>query len=367
MATLVLWMLLAIVLSHLCSLLETTLFSVRISALQERSAAGSAGAARLLEIKQDRIDDAISAILILNTLANVVGATFVGAHAAALFGEAWVGPFSAMLTVLLLILSEIIPKTLAARYAGRLSGFTGYALSHLIRIMAPFLVVPRSLIRLLARSQRERFTRREFAMLVGTAPQEGAISLAEAGLIGSLIYSREVALKDAMTPCAVVFMLDAQGTVSDLILAPDADAFSRIPLFEGDRRRVSGYVSHRDVLKAYARDRDGTLPLASFLRPMPAFRETEPVARAFEQILAQHEAIALVTDRHGEAVGLVTLEDMLEAILGMEITDEADAVADLRPAVAQLRKYRAERLRRRRAQQNPPPDGPSQEPHHGRD
>ncbi len=358
MAQLVFWMLLTIVLSHFCSLLEVTLFSVRISALLERRAAGGTGAVRLLDIKQNRIDDAISAILILNTVATTVGATFVGAQAAALFGKDWVGLVSALLTILLLVISEIIPKTLAARYAGQLSGFVGNALAQLLRIMAPVLVVTRTLVRLLARRQRERFTRREFAMLVGAAPQEGAISLAEAMLIGNLIYSREVLLKDVMTPRPVMFMLDARQTVADLIAAPGADAFSRIPLYEGARENVTSYISHRDVLKDYARDCDGTRLLATFRRPIPRFDETESVAKAFEQILAQHEAIALVTGKHGEIVGLVTLEDMLEAILGMEITDEAEAVASLRPAVDRSRKHRAAQLRRKRAQQEPPQEEP---------
>lgn len=360
MGMLALWVLLTIVFSHFCSLLEATLFSVRTSALLERQAAGSSGAARLLDIKQNRIDDAISAILILNTLAITVGATFAGAQAATLFGDAGVGIFSAILTVLLLVLSEIIPKTLAARYAGSLSGFAGYALTYLIRIMAPALVLTRALIRLLARRHRERFTRREFAMLVGAAPQEGAISLAEAMLIGNLIYSREVMLKDVMTPHAVIFMMDTHRTVAELIAAPGADAFSRIPLFDGDREHVAGYVSHREVLKAYAQDNDGTRQLGSFLRPIPVFRETEQVAKAFEHILLQRESIALVTDRHGKPVGLITLEDMLEAILGMEITDEADAIESLRPAVAKSRKHRAEQLRRKRMQQSPPPAAPRQ-------
>ncbi|MCC7182488.1 MAG: DUF21 domain-containing protein [Rhodocyclaceae bacterium] len=345
-------MALAVILSHLCSLLEVTLLTVRTSALMARSAAGSTGAARLLEIKQTRIDDAISAILIVNTLTNTVGATLGGAYAVAVFGRSWVGVFSAILAVLLLLLSEIIPKTLAARYAGRLSGFAGHTLTYFIAVMAPVLVATRALIRLLARLPRERFSRREFALMVDAAPHDGAISLAEAMLIGSLIYSREVVLKDVMTPRAVVFMLDVHGKISDLIVAPGADAFSRIPLFDGDRKNVRGYISHREVLKAYARDGDLAASLVSFLRPVPTFLETEPVARAFEQVLAQHESIALVMDKHGGAVGLVTLEDMLEAILGMEITDEAQAVASLRPAVAQSRKHRAEQLRRQRARRS---------------
>lgn len=354
MTLLLLWILLALVSVHICSLLETTLFAVRISTLLDRKSAGSLGAARLLEIKQTRIDDAIGAILILNTLASTLGLTLAGAQAAKLFGEAQVGLLSAALTVLLLIISEIIPKTMAARYAGSLSGFVGYALSYLMRLTAPVLVVTRALIRLLARRPRERLTRRELAILVGRAPHEGVISLAESMLIGSLIYSREVALKDVMTPSSVIFMMDAEQTVGDLLAAPEADAFSRILLCQGSRQHVIGYVSHREALKAFALDTDRTRKLQSFLRPMPVLSETVPVGTAIEQILQRREAIALVTGRRSELVGLVTLEDLLEAILGMEITDEAAAIASLRPAVAESRRRRIDHLRRRRMQQRPP-------------
>jgi CBS domain containing-hemolysin-like protein len=353
MALLILTVVLAVALSHVCSLLEITLFAVRISTLLDRQSAGSRGAARLLEIKQHRIDDAIGAILTLNTLAIAAGSALAGAQAAALFGETWLVPFSVALTMLLLVVSEIIPKALAARYAGRLSGFVGHVLFWLTRLMAPVLLLTRALIRLIARRPGERLTRREFAMLVGNAPQDGAISLGESMLIGSLIYSREVTLRDVMTPSAVLFMMEAEQTVDALLAATGADAFSRIPLFRGERRHVIGYLSHRDVLKAYALDRDGSQRLAAFLHPLPRLRETVAVAQAFDRILEQRESIALVTDERDEPVGIVTQEDLLEAMLGMEITDEADAVATLRPAVAHARKQRAALLRRKRMKQHP--------------
>jgi CBS domain containing-hemolysin-like protein len=354
MGLLLLWISLAVIVSHFCSLLETTLFFVRQSALLDRRAQGNAGAARLLAIKRDRIDDAIAAILILNTLAIAVGSTLAGAQAARLFGEARVGWLSAALTVLLLVVSEIIPKSMAARYAARLSGFVGYALSALMTVMAPALVVTRALVHLLARHPRERFTRREFTLLVDAAPREGAISLAESALIENLIYSREVAVREVMTPAPHILMMEAERTVADLLADPGVDAFSRIPLYRNDRRHVVGYLLHREVLKAYAENNDSRRPLADFLRPIPILRETVPVPKAMEQILQQHEAIALVADQRGEAIGLVTLEDLIEAILGMEITDEAEAVGALRPAVTQSRKRRAERLRRKRREQVPP-------------
>jgi CBS domain containing-hemolysin-like protein len=195
MAALLSWSLVAIAVSHLCSLLEVTLLSVRTSALLEQQAAGSVGAARLLAIKRDRIDDAIGAVLVLNTVAITVGATLAGAQAAALFGEGGVGVFSGVLTVLLLLFAEIIPKTLAARHAGRLAAFTGRVLPLLLAALAPVLVVTRSLVNALARRARERLTRREFALFVGAAPQEGAITLAEARLIQLHLFARRRAAR----------------------------------------------------------------------------------------------------------------------------------------------------------------------------
>jgi len=356
MELLLFWALLAIVSVHICSWLETVLFSVRISTLVERKSAGSAGAARLLDIKRNRIEDAIGAVLIVNTVASTLGTTLAGAQATKLFGELEVGLLSAALIVLLLIVSEIIPKTLAARYAGAASGFTGFALSYLIRLTGPVLFVTRGLVRLLARRPRERLTRREFAILVGTAPREGAISLAESALIGNLIYSRDVRLGDVMTPRSLIFMLDEKQTVADLLTAPGADAFSRIPLSRGVEREIVGYISHREVLKEFALENDRGRMLASFLRPMPRLPASLSVGAGLEALLHEREAIALVIGRGNAPTGLVALEDLLEALLGMEITDEADAVETQRSAIAQSRRRRNSKLRRRRRRELPSGD-----------
>jgi len=355
MQVIIFWAFLAVIVSHVCSLLETTLLAVNLSTLLERRAAGSRGAAHLLQIKRHRIDDAISAILILNTISLTVGSAFAGAAAAASYGEAWVGLVSSALTLVLLVVSEIVPKAMAVRYAGRLSGFVGYALKYLVAIMSPVLFATRALIRLLARRPREHLTRREFTLLVGSAPQEGAISQAESMLIGSLIYSSELTLREVMTPNSAIFMMNAEQTVGDLLVSAEADAFSRIPLFLADRGRVIGYLSHREVLKGFALEKNSDRKLGTFLRPMPAFKETTSVAKAVDQILHRHEAIALVTGKRGRPVGLVTIEDLLEAILGIEITDESEAVARLRPLVARLRRHRVEQLRRNLMQRNSPP------------
>ncbi|MBS0222545.1 MAG: DUF21 domain-containing protein [Proteobacteria bacterium] len=353
MTLLVLWIVVPVAVVLLCSLLETTLLSVRMTALLERTAGGSTGAARLLEIKRNRIDDAISAILVLNTLAGTLGATLAGAQTAAEFGEASVGYVSATLTLLLLLISEIIPKTLATRYAGRLSAFTGHALAPLIWIMTPAVIVTNALIRLLARRPRERLSRREFALIVGSARGEGTISLAESTLIGNLIYSRDVTLADVMTPLPMIFMMNVDQTVADLVATAESDAFSRIPLFQDDRAHIVGYLSHRQVLKEFALDDNGERKLISFLHPIPKLPPTTQVGKAVEHILQNREALALVTGPNDVSLGLVTLEDLFETILGMEITDEAEAIAGLRPIVTNLRKHRLARLRRPRTDLEP--------------
>jgi CBS domain containing-hemolysin-like protein len=352
MTVLVLLVLLTLIVVHLCSLLETTLFTVRLSTLLMRKAGGNVGAARLLQIKQDQIDEAIGAILILNTLIATVGLTLVGARASALIGESGVAVVSAAMTVLLLVFSEIIPKTLAARYAGSLSGFVGYCLSYLIPVMSPLLAGTNVLILLLARRPRERLTRGEFALLVGSAHETGSLSLAESMMIGSLIYSREVTVSDVMTPASAIFAMETEQTIGELLAARDSDGFSRIPLEDAVTGEILGYAQHREVLKTYAMDGDRTRLLRSFLRPIPTLDEAVQVGRAIGQILQRHESIAIVTSVAGKTIGLVTLEDLFETILGTEITDEADAIATLRPAVTEARKNRLEKLQQRRRQKS---------------
>jgi CBS domain containing-hemolysin-like protein len=356
MGLVLLWSLVAIVSVHICSLLETTLFSARVSTLVDRKSAGSAGAARLLDIKRNRIDDAIGAVLIVNTIASTLGTTLAGAQATRLFGDLQVGLVSVALIVLLLVFSEIIPKTLAASYPSATSSFAGYGLSYLIWLTTPALIVTRRLIRLLARHPRERLTRRELAILVGTAPRDGAISLAEASLIGNLIFSRDVTLGEVMTPLSLVFMLDAQQTVEHLLTAQEANAFSRIPLFHDSRQHVIGYLSHRDALKAFALENDRNRKLESFMRPMMRLPASLSVEQALQRLLQQRDAIALVTGALDEAVGIVSVEDLLEALLGMEITDEPDAIENIRPAIARSRRRRNHELRRRLRKQIPGAD-----------
>jgi CBS domain containing-hemolysin-like protein len=338
----------ALGISFLCSLLEATLLSARIVSLSQRRAEGSKGAALLLELKQSRLEDAISAVLIINTVANTLGATMAGAQAAVVFGSGWVGLFSGVLTFLILVFSEIIPKTLGSAYAAPLSGFVGSVLHVLTRGMAPVLLLTRAITRLLARNREVSFSRGDLATVIAVATKDGAISTDESRLFENLLRFREVQVEDVMTPRTVAFMMPDDATIADLLRTPEAEVFSRIPLFSGDKDHVLGYVLQREILKAAASGYDPGQPLNGYMRPITFIPELASVGSALRQILVRREHIAAVTDEHGGISGLVTLEDLTETILGVEIVDESDRIADLRQAAARLRDERLERLLKKR-------------------
>ncbi len=333
--------------SFFCSLLEAALLSSRNAVLAHQRDEGNLGAGLLLKLKQDRVDDAISAILTLNTVANTLGATLAGAQAAKVFGSAWVGVFSGVLTFLILVVSEIIPKTLGAVYAQRMSGFVGRSLHILTRTMEPALVLSRLLTGLLTRGHEPTVSRRELATTIATAAEHGTISPDQSRIFENLLRFDEVRVEDVMTPRTVTVMLPADATIGDLLADREAEAFSRIPLFHDTKDNVVGYVLQREILKRVADGYQQDIKLESLMRPIPFIPEVATVGAAMQQILERREPIAMAIDEHGGISGLVTLEDLTETVLGVEIIDESDRIVDQRQAAAALRDQRMERMRKR--------------------
>ena len=348
MSLLILYVGLAIGVSFVCSLLEAALLSSRNITLAHQRDEGSRGAGLLLDLKQHRVDDAISAILTLNTVANTLGATLAGAQAARVFGSAWVGIFSGALTLLILVVSEIIPKTLGAVYARRISGFVGWTLQLLTKAMTPALVLSRVLTRLLTRGHVPTLSRGELASTIAAAARQGAISPGESRIFENLLRFEEVRIEDVMTPRTVAVMLPAGATIADLLADREAEAFSRIPLYRDSRDNVVGYVLQREILKRVADGCPQDTTLDSLMRPIPFIPEVATVGAAMRQILERREPIAMAIDEHGGISGLVTLEDLTETVLGVEIVDESDRIVDQREAAATLRDQRMEHMRRRR-------------------
>ena len=337
----------AVGISFLCSLLEAALLASRNTSLAARRDNGSRGAGILLALKEKRIDDAISAVLTLNTIANSFGAAMAGTQAE----ELWPGRgliFAVVLTVLILILSEIIPKTIGANYADALSAFVGYVVNTLVVIMRPALIVTRTLTKLLSPREKRPISRTEIDAFIALATKEGAIEGQEHRLMSNLLSFERIRILDVMTPRTVVEMLPASTTVDEFLSSRRSRAFSRIPIYDHDFDSVSGYVFTRDLLQDAAEGRDRARPLTHYKRKISFVPELAPIAKTLEQFMKEREQIAVTLDEHGGVSGLVTLEDLIETILGVEIVDEADRVVDLRRAAADLRDRRLETMRRQK-------------------
>jgi len=360
-ALLLLYLGLALGVSFLCSLSEATLLSVRLATLSEQRASGNHGAGHLLDLKRNRVDDAITTILILNTSANTLGATLAGAQATAVFKDVGIGLFSGLFTLLVLVAAEIVPKTLGVAYCRHLAGPVGWILLGLTRLLRPVLAVSGLLTHALARGQRAPLSRGELGAVISAAASEGALSLAESRQVANLLRINDVRVQDVMTPRTVCFMLPVSATVSDLLSEPRAEIFSRIPLWRGEPDNVVGYVLQRDVLKALAAGQDRNRTLESFLRDIRFIPELGRVGAALQEFLKHRDPIAMVADEHGGLVGLVTLEDLTETLLGAEIVDESDRVVDLRQAAMDLRERRLDRKQPRSpAAPAALPDAPSE-------
>lgn len=336
---------LALGFSFLCSILEAALLSTREMQLARRAEDGDAGAERLLQIKRERVDDAISAILTLNTIAHTVGATMAGAQAAIVFGDAWMGVFSGVLTLMVLLVTEIIPKTLGTVYASRLVGFVGRAITVLMFVLKPVLFFTGLLTRMFTKEGHEAaITRREVLALIGIARRQGHLEDDVSLTLSNVLRLNEIRVADVMTPRTVTRMMPMEATVEDLLASDEHETFSRVPLFKQTRDQIEGYVLVREAVSAAARDSNLGAPLSDFCRPIRAVPTGLHLNTLMEELLESKEHMAIVTDEFGAMLGLVTLEDVLETILGREILDEVDTVADLRELAKQLRDRRTARL-----------------------
>jgi len=339
--------------SFLCSLLEAVLLSVRRVELIGRASAGERGAQRLLVLKETQIDDALAVILTLNTIANTIGAALAGAEAGLLWGgdRLWwislVSLFTALLAAGILILSEIVPKTLGAIYASHMVGFVARTIHLMIFMLRPVLFLTRGVTRLLTRGKGEppSTSRGEILAMVAMAARDGGLGAHDSRLLASVLRYNEIVVDDVMTPRTVVTMLAQSQTVGDLVSDESSLVFSRIPLFEGNRDRITGYILQREVLIAATRGIDPQTPVSRFSRPAVFIPEGQPVGRVLRRLIEQREHMALVTDEYGGISGLVTLEDLVETTLGVEILDESDRVVDLRAEAAKLREQRLEAAR----------------------
>ncbi|MBN2447370.1 MAG: HlyC/CorC family transporter [Phycisphaerae bacterium] len=333
-ARLLFYLLLAIGVSFLCSMTESGLLSLSRSRVAMLVRSGRRSGKLLAEMKQN-VDRPLAAILTLNTAAHTIGAAGVGAESLLVFGDAWVAASSAVLTLLILVFSEIIPKTIGVVHAGPLAPFTAYVVTGMIWLTYPVVVAFQALSGAISRGREERLTREEFALIAELGQTEGAIIEQEYRVIHNLLHLRKVRVHAIMTPRTVAFMLQKDETVANVLAAHRPLRFARIPIYNIDKDDPIGFVYRPELYEADDAGHGGRR-LETLMKPVHAIPETATVSDALHQFIDRGEQLFVVVDEHGGTAGLVTLEDAIETLLGAEIVDERDSVADMRKLAGAL-------------------------------
>ncbi len=343
MTLLVVYVALALGVSFLCSIMEAVLLSVTPSFVARMEKERGLVGRKLAAMKRD-IDRPLAAILSLNTIAHTVGAAGAGAQAAVVFGNAYVAVASAILTFLILVLSEIIPKTLGALYWRGLTPAVVRILVPTIWTMWPLVKMAEGITLLLTRGRKkETMHRDEFQALADVGVREGVLQERESHMMRSLLRFADLSAADIMTPRTVVFALPAEKSVSEVLSQYQEIGFSRIPVFSDDVDSVEGFVLKSDVL-LYAARGEGDTPLRSIMQPLEAVPGSIGLQDLFERLVEGRAHMAIVVDEYGGTAGLVTLEDVVETLLGLEIMDEVDTVADMQRLAREKWVKRARRM-----------------------
>ena len=339
----VLFAALALVFSFLCSVAEAVLLSVTPSYIAHLDQEGKRSAALLKKVKTD-IDRSLAAILTPNTIAHTVGAGGAGAEAAAYYGEKYVGISMAVLTLLILFLSEIIPKTLGALWWRRLAGPTARFVQLLIWVLYPFIWVSEILTKLITRGKKVRtFSRAEFAAMAEVGVQSGHLEMHESRILQNLFRFPELHVEDIMTPRTVVFSLPQTSTVEEVLASHPEIPFSRLPIYDNNPDEVTGFVLKTDLLVNQL-DGHGSRQLSELRRELRVILQTDSLEKAVDELLDHRAHLLLVVDEYGGVAGVVSLEDIVETLIGIEIVDEADKIDDLRRLARQKWEERMKNL-----------------------
>lgn len=338
MTLLIVFLLATIAISFLCSILEAVLMSTPISFITMREEEGFRHAKRFKHYKTDSAKP-IAAILSLNTIANTLGAAGVGWRATEVFGSAGVGLVSATMTILILIFSEIIPKTIGTHYWKRLMGFSATAIRILVVLMYPMVLLVQGFTRLIAPKEQEAaVSREEVSAMANVGEDEGVIDEDENTIIQNVIRLESVKASDVMTPRIVAQTAPETMSLQEFFDREDYSHFSRIPLYSDSPENITGFILRSEALEELAEDKFSQC-LGSLRRDINYFNENQPISDIWDQMLALKAHIAIIIDEYGSFQGIITLEDIIETIFGLEIMDESDTVSDMQ----QLARERWER------------------------
>ncbi len=329
MTALIIYLMMALSISFLCSLLESSLMSTPLSYITMKEDEGSRTAAKFKRYKQKPARP-IAAILSLNTIANTIGAAGVGAQATEIFGSRWFGLVSAVTTILILVFSEIIPKTIGTSRWKGLMGFTTRAISVLVVIMYPIVAVLEKITSLISpkKSDESQVSREEVGAMANVAEESDELDEEENAVIQNIIKLDDMTVKDIMTPRVVAATAPESMTVKQFYRTKAFTPYSRIPVYSESPDYITGYILRSDAVKLIVDDRFDE-KLGSIRRDIRLINEGTSVGDVWEMVRDSSEQICCIIDDYGSFLGIVSYEDLIETILGSEIVDERDTVTDM--------------------------------------
>ena len=330
MDLLILYFALAVGISFLCSVLEAVLLSVNMSYIavleKEKPTIG-----KLLRLHKENINKSIASILILNTIAHTLGAAAVGAQAAALFGNDAVVIISMIMTFAILFLSEIIPKTIGAVYWKELAPLSAHFIRVFIWLTYPIILSTLFITDKISkgRDDANSLTKEELLESMLLSEDEGVIDEKESDVIENILNLDNIKVNEVLTPRSVVFGIDESMSIKEVIATqPAIFKFSRIPVYNGSIEEVTGLVLTKKIFKQALED--DSVTLGEIKKKIVSINENIPVSKALDMLIAKKDHMFLVMDNYDQTEGILTLEDCVETILGVEIMDESDTTEDMR-------------------------------------
>lgn len=338
MTYLLIYFFIALIASFICSLLESVILSVTPAYIAVSNKEGRKSAEILTRLKSE-INRPLAAILTINTFANMVGAAGVGAQALLTFGDEAVAIASGILTFSILIFSEIIPKTLGATHWKRLAPACSHIILWMMYITFPFVILAEKISTFLGKGKQRYLTRAEMIETAEIGVNEGTLRQKESSIIKNLLMLDNIYVSDIMTPRSVIFALSESSTVGEIFEKHRPIRYSRIPIFENDLDQVIGMVHRYKILEAISHDQHD-LKLKTLMNPIHCVHESLTISSVIDLFIKKGKHLFLVKDDFEKVSGIVTLEDAIETLLGVEIVDEFDSVADLRAHAVELWKKR---------------------------
>ncbi len=330
----------ALAISFLCSVLEAVLLSTPMSFITAKEQEGKKSATVLKDLKNN-VDRPVGAILSLNTIAHTIGSAGVGAEVTRIWGDEWFGVASVVLTLLILIFSEIIPKTIGSNSWRSLALPSAGIIKFLIYITYPFVILSELITKLFSSKEKDNavtVSREEVSAMVDMGTDEGVFKESESRIIKSCLKLSNVKAKEIMTPKIVLEMADESMSLKEFYDANDW-RFSRIPIFKEDKDNVTGYVLKDIILEELSEDQFD-IKLSEMKRPILTFSEDESVFTIWEKMLGMREHISIIVDEFGGLRGVVTMEDVLETMIGVEIVDEQDTTTDMQELAREVYQQR---------------------------